>query len=316
MNISPVAAMISCFMVLKNVLKTGYPFVESIAASLPLCDEFLISDGYSTDGTYEVLEKISKLNKKIALLRQEWPNTKKYTVIAEVTNALRLKCKYDYIFSIQANEIIHEDSIGYLKALPEMRPQVHTFTLPFIHLVRDHRFYEDFRLRFSKNHENIVAVIDAWTLGPSRMFTKSEARRGLIHPRRMLQYIYKGVEWTYANTCSSPLSKAVYLPSPIYRYWSLFPNDYLEKCEKHVEMFGLQELKKDIATLRDDVNDPTVFWKKAAELRRKDLNFYYPDDLGIVELDAHPKVIKGLLRDSAVKSYHVREEMLDLIRDL
>jgi len=90
----------------------------------------------------------------------------------------------------------------------------------------------------------------------------------------------------------------------------------MEKCEKHVEMFGLQELKKDIATLKDDVNDPTVFWKKAAELRRKDLNFYYPDDLGIVELDAHPKVIKGLLRDSAVKSYHVREEMLDLIRDL
>ncbi len=69
-------------------------------------------------------------------------------------------------------------------------------------------------------------------------------------------------------------------------------------------------------TLKNDINDPAVFWKKAAELRRKDLDFHYPDDLGIVELDAHPKVIKGLLRDSAFKSYHVREEMLDLIRDL
>ena len=61
--------MISGFMVLKNVLKTRYPFVESIAASLPICDEFLISDGYSTDGTFEILEKIAAINNKIKLFK-------------------------------------------------------------------------------------------------------------------------------------------------------------------------------------------------------------------------------------------------------
>ena len=308
--------MISCFMVLKNVLKTGYPFVESIAACLPVCDEFLIGEGYSTDGTFEVVEKIATLNKKVKVIRQQWPKAKKYSVIAEVTNEIRTKCSHNYIFSIQANEIIHEDSVELIKALPEMRPKVNTFSLPFVHLVKDYRFYEDFRLRFSKNIENIAAVVDAWTMGPTKSFTKSETRRGLSHPRRMLQYIYKGIEWTYANSISSPLSKAVYLPKPIYRYWSLFPSDYLEKCQKHIDMFSLENLRKDMEALKNHSDDPALFWKKAAEIRRKELDFNYPDALGIVAMNEHPKIVRDLIADSSIKNYYVRDEVLDSIRDL
>ena len=308
--------MISGFMVLKNVLKTGYPFVEAIAASLPVCDELLISEGYSTDGTFEVVDKIAKSNKKVKVHRQEWPDTKKYSIITEVTNAIRAKCSYDYIFSIQANEIVHEDDVEFLRALPEIRPGVNTFTLPFVHLVRDYLFYEDFRLRLSKNIKDIVAVVDAWTLGPSQSFTKSVARTGLRHPRRMLQYIYKGIEWTYANSISSPLSKAVYLPKPIYRYWSLFPTDYLEKCRKHIDMFGLESLRNDMEILNNHLDDPAAFWKKAAEMRRKELGFHYPDDLGRVELEDHPEIVKSLLSDPRLTSYQVRPEVLDSIKDL
>lgn len=68
--------MISGFMIVKNVLKQGYPFVEAIASALPICDEFLISDGYSTDGTFEILKRISSLNKKIRIFRYNWPKTK------------------------------------------------------------------------------------------------------------------------------------------------------------------------------------------------------------------------------------------------
>ena len=303
-------------MVLKNVLKTGYPFVESIAASLPVCDEFLISEGYSDDGTFEIVDKISKLNKKVKVFRQEWPSTKKYSVIAEVTNSVRAKCSYDYIFSIQANEVVHEKAAEFLRALPEICPDVNTFSLPFVHLVKDYLFFEDFRLRFSKNIKDIVAVIDAWTLGPSQSFIKSETYKGLRHPRRMLQYIYKGIEWTYANSCSSQHSRAIYLPKPIFRYWSLFPIDYLEKCQKHIDMFGLEDLRKDMEILKNHVNDPGSFWRKAAEIRRKELRFLYNDNLGSVELEDHPKVMKGLLTDPSFTSYNVRPEILDLIKDL
>lgn len=308
--------MISGFITLKNVVKTGYPFVEAIAAILPVCDEFLISEGYSSDSTFEVVEKIAKLNKKVKVFRYEWPSIRRYSAIAEVTNLIRAKCSGDYIFSIQANEIVHEAAIEHIRSLPEICPQVNTFSFPFIHLARDRQFYEDYRLRFSKNLENIVAVCDAWTLGPSEDFTKAETRRCLTHPKRLKQYINKGIEWTYALQAESPLSRAMYLPKPIYRYWALFPRDYLEKCQRHVEMFGLEELSRVIETLKDEVHKPEVFWQKAASIRRDELGFHYPDTLGTVKFEDHPKLIQGLLSDSKLTSYYVRDETLESIKDL
>ncbi len=149
------------------------------------------------------------------------------------------------------------------RALPEICADVNSFSLPFVHLVKDYKFFEDFRVRFTKNLDSIMAVSDAWTLGPSKSFTKSETRRNLRHPKRMLQYVYKGIEWTYANPGVSSLSRAMYLPKPIFRYWSLFPADYLEKCQKHAEMFGLQDLRKDVEVLKNYVDEPMRFLEKS-----------------------------------------------------
>ena len=167
--------MISGFMIVKDALKQGYPFVEAVASSLSICDEFLISDGYSTDGTFEIVQKMAKLNKKIKVFRQEWPAARRYTILGEVTNAIRRKCKYEYMLSIQANEIIHEDSVDFIRELPQMCPKVNTFSFPFWHFFNKYKFYEDFRLRFSKNRPGIVATGDAWSLGPSKAFVTSES---------------------------------------------------------------------------------------------------------------------------------------------
>jgi len=44
---------ITCFMIVRNALNQGYPFLEAIAQALPVCDEMLIGDGGSTDGTLQ-----------------------------------------------------------------------------------------------------------------------------------------------------------------------------------------------------------------------------------------------------------------------
>lgn len=92
---------ISGFIVIKNVIKQGYPVVEAIASALPYCDEFLISDGYSTDGSYELLQKLATINKKIKISRTEWVK-KDLTVLADVSNQLRKKCVSTHLFYIQA----------------------------------------------------------------------------------------------------------------------------------------------------------------------------------------------------------------------
>ena len=92
---------ISAFTMVKDAIKQGYPFAESIASVLPICDELLVSDGFSTDGTYEMLQKIETLNKKIKIYQQEWTR-KTLTVIADVSNDLRKKCQFEYLFYVQA----------------------------------------------------------------------------------------------------------------------------------------------------------------------------------------------------------------------
>jgi len=310
--------MISGFMIVKNVLEPGYPFVEAIASALPVCDEFLVADGYSTDGTYEVISKISELNKKVKIFRQEWPKTQQFTVLADATNWVRAKCVGDYIFSLQANEVVHEQAQRFIKALPEMCPQVETFSLPFFHLARTLKFSEQFRLRFSKNLPSIVASGDAWTLGVSKKFVRSEAARSARNPRKLMHYVGAGIQWTYANSCGNPLSRAIYLPRPVFRYWALFPRDYIEKCKKHEEMFNLSDFSERIKALEDRVDDdPVTFWKLAAKsFQNNVLYFQYPEGLGEVEIDEHPRIMGPLLSDSKAKKYYVREELFDKIKEL
>jgi hypothetical protein len=307
--------MISGFMIVKDLLKQGYPFVEAVASSLPICDEFLISDGYSTDGTFKIVQKMAKLNKKIKVFRQEWPTARRYTVLGEVTNAIRKKCRFEYILSIQANEIIHEDSVDFISGLPQMCPKVNTFSFPFWHFLHEYKFYEDFRLRFAKNLSGIVATGDAWSLGLSKAFVRSEAFRSARNPRKLLRFVGRGVEWTYANVCANPISRAMYLPKPIFRYWSFSPVNHIEKSVRHAEMFGLTEHYKAVETLKNYVDDPASFWKHAAETTRAGFDFNYPDALGVVDKRDHPRLIQEFLSGSSSK-YYVRENILDLMRSL
>jgi hypothetical protein len=310
--------MISCFMVVKDVLKPGYPFVEAIASVLPICDEFLLSEGYSKDGTYEVVQELAKLNQKIKVVRQKWPEKRSITVIGDVTNAIRTKCKGDYIFSVQANEIVHEDSLKLIEALPEICPQAQTFSFPYVHLYRTYKFSEEFRLRFARNLPSIVATGDAWTLGPSKDFIMSETLRSLRNPRKILRYVSRGIEWTYANSCGNIISRAIYLPKPVFRYWSLFPVNWFEKATRHAEMFNIPSFREVVETLRNHVDDyPSVFFRMAVPSARKgSLGYNYPEALGEVKIEEHPKLIRDLVSDSRVKSYYVRNEVLDLVKGL
>jgi glycosyltransferase involved in cell wall biosynthesis len=314
--------MISGFMILKDVIKTGYPFVEAIASALPICDEFLISDGFSTDGTFEVVQRISKLNRKIKVFRYNWPPKRHMSVLADVTNVLRKKCRFDYIFSIQANEIIHEESVEYIKALPEMHRGVYTFSFPYLQLLSSYRWTEEFRLRFSKNLPGIIAIDDAWTLGASKSFIKSEEFTFLKNPRKAIHYIWTGIGSTYANSGNNPFSKSVYLPKPIFRYWSLFPENFLEKCLKQEEMFN-SPTREIVGILRGQLNDASSFWRLAAEMLTRNARIHgcevgikYPEGLEVVKEKDHPALIQDFISNSSLKRYSVREKVLDLISGL
>jgi glycosyltransferase involved in cell wall biosynthesis len=306
--------MISGFMIVKDVLEQGYPFAEAIASALPVCDEFLVSDGYSKDGTYEVLEKIASLNPKVKVYRHQWPNKRDLTILADETNQIRAKCRFEHIFSVQANEIVHEQSVPFIKALPSMLPNVSTFSFPYINFLNTHRFTEEYRLRFAKNLPEIVAVGDAWTLGTSKAFERKKKLKGLAYPPRLSNYISNGIWFTYANPAYGPFSRAIYLPKPMFRYWSLFPKNFLMKCQGHSKLLGMDNYLSSLETLQTHVNDPATFWALSTKIFKKTIP--YPEAYVEVEPKDHPVVIQKLLSETKTDHYYVREETLELIKKL
>ena len=61
-----VKPIITCFMIVRNALNQGYPFVEAVAQALPVCDEILVGDGGSIE---ELMEEILAEARKEAKLR-------------------------------------------------------------------------------------------------------------------------------------------------------------------------------------------------------------------------------------------------------
>jgi glycosyltransferase involved in cell wall biosynthesis len=310
--------MISGFMIVKDVLEQGYPFVEAIASALPICDEFLISDGCSEDGTYKVLEKISSLNSKVKVYRHRWPNTKDISVLADVTNEVRSRCRFQYIFSVQANEVIHEQSAQFIKALPSMLPLIKTFSFPYIQLLSKYKFTEEFRLRFSKNLPEIVAVSDAWTMGISKDFDRAKKLRALAYPPRLSGYLSNGISFTYANPCYGPISRAIYLPKPIFRYWSLFPKNFLVKTQRHSNLFRLNaRARLSFDALQSHVDDPATFWTLSSKVFKQfKETIQYPEAYGFVDVQDHPGIIQEIISNQQASQYYIREEMFELIRKL
>jgi hypothetical protein len=89
---------ISGFMIVRNVASQGYPFLEAALAALPVCDEFLISDGESSDATWKALEALrDKHPDKVKLFRDSWGgDASRGAVLARMTNALRRRCAGEY----------------------------------------------------------------------------------------------------------------------------------------------------------------------------------------------------------------------------
>jgi len=311
--------MISGFMIVKDVLGQGYPFVEAIASALPICDEFLVSDGYSSDGTYEVLEKIKALNPKVKLYRQQWPKKRTANVLTTVTNEVRRKCRFEYIFSVQANEIVHEDSVPFIKALPRMLPYAETFSFPYLQLLNRYKLTEEFRLRFSKNLPSIEAIGDGWTLGTSKAFERKKKLRAIANPKRLFGYVNNGIWHTYANSGYGRHSRAFYLPKPMFRYWSLFPTDFIKKYEKHWQLFQISSFQNSSEELKENIRDPEKFWHLGAAALNKTLSKERPryiEPYNSVEKKDHPAIIREFISNPDADHYYVREEIFELLKKL
>jgi glycosyltransferase involved in cell wall biosynthesis len=199
-------------MVIRNGVKNGYTFLESIRSIVDVADEFLISDGHSTDGTYDYLKAAAKRFKNINLFQDEWTTSNHGEAIAVMTNTLKARANCKWIYNIQADEVVHESFLPKLLYLTEQnQSDYRSFAVKFLHFVGDFFHVETnpgyrFAVRLVPNCENIQIVGDGWTfdgdINPVGFITDPPlfhfgwvyARNNIFKRKHQAKYIYQDEE--------------------------------------------------------------------------------------------------------------------------
>lgn len=110
---------ISGFTMVKNAVKLYYPIKQSISSILPLVDEFVVAlgQGDEDDQTRKEIETIH--SKKIRIIETVW-DTDKYpngTENAHQTDIAKEACTGDWLFYLQADEVVHEQDIPHIREM-------------------------------------------------------------------------------------------------------------------------------------------------------------------------------------------------------
>jgi glycosyl transferase family 2 len=291
-------------MAIRNGLRLGYPFREAIRAALPAVDELVVEDGQSEDGTFEILEGIAKSEPKLRLSRHPWDATS--TNGSAIRNALdhaRLQAQGEYIWQVDANEVLPEQDVESLRALPASYPAKELFGLPYIQLLGSIEFTAEVRWRFARNLSSIHPLYDGWTMG-YRLGVGDLAR-----PRELKRLVKRAAVRVAQDHIATDLpEQLVVLPRPVFRYYGLFPEPFLRKMagkqfyQSNAEYARLGSGSSEAEGLLREYKssgDWNRFWERVYDLHRSilassPLNKELRTRRSIPH-DEHPRVVQPLL---------------------
>jgi len=211
-----------CF-VIRNGLLQGYPFWESLSSALPFADEIVISEGFSTDDTYKYIMKFAEMHgDKVRVFRDDWKRHKSGCgeVITKISNIAMSRCDAEWIYYLQADEVIHEENAPFVRNIATYHShEFNAVSFPFYHFIDSWKPLEkgrayDEAIRMVKNDKAISLIGDGWNFG------------GAIQP-----------------ICPAGLS-----PKPIYHLGWVFPENCDVKRIEHGKIYrdmpGYQETAK------------------------------------------------------------------------
>jgi len=137
---------LSAYMILKDGIKYGFPFVQSIKAAAEVCDEVVVVDGGSTDDTMQVLREIADQyiipnenpgvmvdapKYKVRIFETEW-DMDNPTLFGDEKTFARQHCTGNFLLQLDADEFIHEPHPGALRELVEKHRAAKVLDLPVV----------------------------------------------------------------------------------------------------------------------------------------------------------------------------------------
>ncbi len=108
---------IAGFTFIRNAVQNDYTIVEAIRSILPICDEFIVAHGNSTDSTLVLIESIN--SPKIKIIQTIWDDSVREggkTFALETDKAFAaISPDMDWAFYIQGDECVHEKYLETIK---------------------------------------------------------------------------------------------------------------------------------------------------------------------------------------------------------
>lgn len=95
-----------------NCIELDYCFEAAVKSLLPICDQVVVCDSDSTDGTRQRLDEMASQDKRIEIVNATWnpPVDGKHHWFIEWLNFARSHLKTTWQMSLDADEVLHEDT--------------------------------------------------------------------------------------------------------------------------------------------------------------------------------------------------------------
>jgi glycosyltransferase involved in cell wall biosynthesis len=165
--------LVSGLSVIKNGIRLGYPFLESIRSAIDICEEFVVVVDPGEDDTLEMLHELQRGEPKLKIIETAWSEkvSPQKCVLAQQTNIGLHQCQGDWVLYLQANEVLHENDLPHLLNLMREHkdnPKVEamlierlTFWADYSHLLKVYPDRFKFSPRIVRPHIGTQSIRDA-----------------------------------------------------------------------------------------------------------------------------------------------------------
>ena len=97
----------------RNFIEGAWGVPEAMAAVAPIVDEIVILDVESTDGSYELIQEISRTNSRILAARGKFPYIDANSFV-DLSNEAVALCRNDHVLYFEPDQVFHEDLLWRL----------------------------------------------------------------------------------------------------------------------------------------------------------------------------------------------------------
>lgn len=98
---------ISGYICIRNAIELDYCFTEAVCSLIPVCDEVVICEGESTDGTLEECKRLERMDSRVRVITYPWKNPvadiKFYT---DWINYARERLRFPMQLNIDGDEVL------------------------------------------------------------------------------------------------------------------------------------------------------------------------------------------------------------------